>query len=187
MINRSSLPMLFLFLFLLFGGLAVSAQPGTKPEPIRVVPVELTESDSGYYSVPVMHFNAIPEPGPGEDGFEMPLAIVEVCPVYPGCEVHSEDQLIRSCFYESVLNHVKENTVLPDLHLEAPVEVRIFIVLHVQPDGRIEVQYVRSKEFPELEHSVREACAGLPLVQPGVQRGFPVKVVFTLPLMLNLE
>lgn len=105
---------------------------------------------------------------------------VESVPVFPGCEGVPEEKRI-ACFNEKIMKHVSKNLHYPEEALSLGIEGQVHLMFVIDENGRIsEVEKRGTHHFFEKE-AVR-VIKSLPTIQPGMQRGKPVKVRFAMPV-----
>lgn len=151
------LPALFLLIFSNFG----MAQTVEKPRENTVIVEETVQM--------------VEEPD-----FEVPIAVVEVPPIYPGCEGSREESM--KCLFEKMSEKFKKAFVFPS-SLEKK-EQRIFVSFNVSNEGVVKIVSMRS-QHKEIDEKVRKIFSDLPKLLPGTHRNKPVVVTFTLPFTLN--
>lgn len=117
---------------------------------------------------------------------DVPFAIIEDVPVYPGCK-GNKDQL-RACLQEQITKHVNKNfnsELASDLGLPPGVK-RIFVMFKIDKDGSITDVQARAPHVRLQEEAVR-VVKKLPKMTPGKQRGRPVGVKYSLPIAFKVE
>ncbi|MCF1420334.1 energy transducer TonB [Mangrovimonas futianensis] len=115
-----------------------------------------------------------------EEEIDVPFAIVESVPIFPGCEGKSNQDL-RACFQSGVLGHVKKNFKYPEVALQLGMHGRVMVSFTVDRDGHVSAIKTRGPD-KILEEEARRIISLLPAMEPGKQRGKPVKVTFGLPI-----
>ena len=117
---------------------------------------------------------------------EVPFAVIENVPEYPGCERGSNSQK-RKCMSEKIAKFVqrKFNTDLAgDLGLSG--RQRISVMFKIDKSGR--VTGVRSRApHPSLEKEAERVIKMLPRMKPGRQRGKAVIVPYSLPITFQVQ
>ncbi len=117
---------------------------------------------------------------------DVPFAIIENVPVYPGCKGTNEQK--KKCMVEKITKHVnrKYNTGLAgDLGL-SPGKKRVYVQFKISKTG--EIVDVRARgPHARLEKEAIRVVEMLPKMEPGKQRGRPVGVKYTLPITLLVE
>lgn len=84
-------------------------------------------------------------------------------------------------------NYVQKNLKYPDVAAENGIQGRVYINFVVEPDGRVtNVKVVRGVD-PSLDKEAVRVVAASPRWKPGKQRGKPVRVQFTIPIIFVLQ
>ena len=117
---------------------------------------------------------------------EVPFAVIENVPEYPGCERGSNADK-RKCMSDKIAKFVqrKFNTDLAgDLGLSG--RQRISVIFKIDKNGN--VTGVRSRApHPRLEKEAARVINMLPKMKPGRQRGKPVIVHYSLPITFQVQ
>jgi protein TonB len=117
---------------------------------------------------------------------EVPFAVIENVPEYPGCERGSNADK-RKCMSDKIAKFVqrKFNTDLAgDLGLSG--RQRINVIFKIDKNGN--VTGVRSRApHPRLEKEAARVINMLPKMKPGRQRGKPVIVPYSLPITFQVQ
>lgn len=117
---------------------------------------------------------------------EVPFAVIENVPEYPGCESGSNADK-RKCMSDKIAKFVqrKFNTDLAgDLGLSG--KQRINVIFKIDKNGN--VTGVRSRApHPRLEKEAARVINMLPKMKPGRQRGKPVIVPYSLPITFQVQ
>ena len=117
---------------------------------------------------------------------DVPFAIIEDVPVYPGCKGSKEK--LRACLQENITKHVnrKFNSELAsDLGLSPGVK-RIFVMFKIDKNGNITNVQARAPHVKLQQEAIRVVKL-LPKMTPGKQRGRPVGVKYSLPIAFKVE
>ena len=118
---------------------------------------------------------------------DVPFSVIEDAPIFPGCEKYKSKAERKKCMSEKVQKHVnkKFNTELAsDLDLEGVQ--KIFVVFKIDRTGNI--TDVRSRApHPRLAKEAEKVIRSLPKMKPGKQRGKPVGVNYTLPIVFKVQ
>lgn len=121
-----------------------------------------------------------------EEDIEVPFAVIENVPVFPGCEKGSNAKK-KACMSEKIQKFVqrKFNTDLAsDLGLSG--RQRINVIFKIDKTGNI--TGVRSRApHPGLEKEAARVINLLPKMKPGRQRGKPVTVPYSLPIVFQVQ
>ncbi len=122
---------------------------------------------------------------------EVPLAeiisIIENVPVYPGCAEKESMRETKKCMSQKIALLYKDNfnTVLHEESYLEPGRKRIFVTFKVDKEGLVtDIQSKGPDEYIEAEAT--RVAKLIPQMKPGYQRGKPVIVPFSLPLLINM-
>ncbi|SNR56287.1 energy transducer TonB [Lutibacter flavus] len=117
---------------------------------------------------------------------DVPFAIIEDVPVYPGCKGSKAE--LRACLQEKITKHVNRKfnaDLASDLGL-APGVKRIFVMFKIDKRGNIVDVMARAPHKRLQEEAIRVVNL-LPKMTPGRQRGTPVGVKYSLPIAFKVE
>jgi len=117
---------------------------------------------------------------------DVPFAIIEDVPVYPGCKGNKSE--LRACLQEQITKHVNRKfnaDLASDLGLSPGVK-RIFVVFKIDKTGNITDVMARAPHKRLQEEAIR-VVNSLPKMTPGKQRGRPVGVKYSLPIAFKVE
>lgn len=117
---------------------------------------------------------------------EIPFILIENAPIFPGCENERTEKEKRACFQEQMLKHIRKNFRYPEVARELGLEGRVNIIFTVQKDGSIGDVRLRGPH-ESLEKEAARIISKLPKLQPGKQRGTPVKVPYSIPITFRLN
>lgn len=165
--------------------------PPAAPEVIEVVEdeeeveetvIESTEADQETEIVEVEEV----EVEEVEEEMEVPFAVIENVPVFPGCEKGNNDAK-KKCMSEKITKFVQKkfNTDLAgDLGLSG--RQRINVIFKIDKTGNI--TGIRSRApHPALEKEAARVIKMLPKMKPGKQRGKAVTVPYSLPIIFQVQ
>lgn len=144
------------------------------------------------YSLPIIfQINEKPENEETEliplDDVEVPFAVIENVPVYPGCEDLSSNIEKKTCMSEKITKFVVENfnTKIANQNGLSGRQ-RINVIFKIDTEGNI--KGVRSRApHPALEAEAMRVISSLPKMKPGIQKGKPVTVPYSLPIIFEIE
>jgi protein TonB len=112
--------------------------------------------------------------------------LIENAPVFPGCEVISDEEEKKDCFQEMMQKHIQRHFRYPESAQEMGLQGRVNIIFTIQKDGSIgDVKLRGPHEI--LEKEAARIISKLPKMTPGKQRGTPVKVPFSIPITFKLQ
>ncbi|HJN53637.1 MAG TPA: energy transducer TonB [Flavobacteriaceae bacterium] len=117
---------------------------------------------------------------------EVPFAIIENVPVFPGCDKGNNDQK-RQCMSDKIAKFVQKkfNTELAgDLGLTG--RQRISVIFKIDRTGNVTGVRARAPH-PRLEKEAQRVINLLPKMRPGRQRGKAVIVPYSLPIIFQVQ
>lgn len=169
--------------------------PSSAPELIEVVEdveeieetvLETTETDE-FEKIEVAEIIEVEQE---EEEFieDVPFAIIEDIPIYPGCEKEKSKEAKKNCFNKAVQKHVAkyfDGSIAADLGLTRG-KIKIYVQFKITNTGSIEILGARAPHT-QLEKEAKRVVSLLPKITPGKQRGRPVNVTYMLPISFNIE
>ena len=128
----------------------------------------------------------------GEPNFEdeaIPFQVVEQIPLFEECKsVELENQ--RECFQEQMKKHIETQLRYPEHAKQFNAQDRVITLFEINKFGYVTNIKVRSRlndEFRILFESEAKRIIGtLPQFSPGLQRGKPVVVAYSIPINFKL-
>lgn len=117
---------------------------------------------------------------------DVPFNVVEVVPTFPGCEAE-DNETRKKCTTEAISKFIsrKFNTDVA-LGLGLTGRQRILSVFKIDQEGN--VIFIQSRaSHPRLSEEADRVIASLPKMKPGMQRGKPVVVPYSLPIIFEIE
>ncbi|MFD2822214.1 energy transducer TonB [Lacinutrix iliipiscaria] len=168
--------------------------PPAAPEVIEVVEdeeeveetvIESTETSQEEEIVEVEEVEEIEEV---EEDIEVPFAIIENVPVFPGCESKKNNNERKKCMSEKISKFVNKkfnSELAQDLGLRSGKH-RISIQFKVDKSGNV-VGVAARAPHPRLEKEAVRVVSQLPKMKPGMQRGKPVTVPYGFPISLQVQ
>jgi len=148
--------------------------------------LESTETDQ-FESVEVFDIVEVEEE---EEEFieDVPFAIIEDVPVYPGCEKRKGKKAKKDCLNKAIQKHVAKNfdgNLAADLGLPQG-KIKIYVQFKITKSGDIEIIAARAPH-KQLEKEAKRVVSELPKMIPGKQRGRPVNVTYMLPITFEIK
>lgn len=155
---------------------------------IEVKKIETTEVDENKAVVVNNASQYGDEGGTAEEiDEEVPFAVIEDIPVFPGCETVAKNKRLE-CFQEQMAKHIKKNQQYPERAMEDGVQGRVSVLFVIDKDGSITNVQVRGPKGGELlEKEAKRVIEKLPKFKPGMQRGKAVKVKYSQPITFKLQ
>jgi len=122
-----------------------------------------------------------------EEPIEVPFAVIENVPVFPGCENEKTNEARKKCMSEKIQKIVtrKFNTDLAG-ELGLSGRQRIFVTFKVDKNGNVTNVQARAPH-PRLAQEAKRVVGLIPKMQPGKQRGKAVIVPYSLPIMFQVQ
>ena len=120
-----------------------------------------------------------------EIDMDVPFAIIEDVPLFPGCERVPKSER-RSCFQTQIQKHIAKNFRYPEIAQEMGIQGRVFVQFTIGKDGSISGIRTRGPD-KNLEKEANRIISKLPRMTPGKQRGRPVRVPFSIPITFKLQ
>lgn len=167
------------------------APPPPTPEKIEVVEddkeveetvIETTETDE----TEAVEVEEIEEVEEEEEVIEeVPFAIIEEVPVFPGCTGTKQQK--KDCLNKKIRKHVGrhfDSDLAGELGLSG--RQRIIVAFKIDKNGNISGLQTRAPH-PRLKKEAERVVKKLPKMKPGKQRGKAVGVKYTLPIMFKVE
>ncbi|WMI69401.1 energy transducer TonB [Mangrovimonas sp. YM274] len=122
-----------------------------------------------------------------EEDIEVPFAVIENVPVFPGCENEKGNNAKKACMSEKISKFVnkKFNTDLAS-ELGLSGRQRINVIFKIDKNGEITNIMARAPH-PGLEKEAKRVIGLLPKMKPGMQRGKAVTVPYSLPILFQVQ
>ncbi len=166
--------------------------PPPAPEVIEVVEdeeeveetiIESTEADQTEEIAEIEEIEEAEE----EEIADVPFAVIENVPIYPGCENAGNNAAKKQCMSEKVQKFVQkkfDTELANDLGLEG--RQRISVQFKIDRQGNV-VDVRARAPHPRLEQEAIRVVKSLPKMVPGKQRGKAVGVLYALPILFQVE
>ena len=119
------------------------------------------------------------------DDIDVPFAVIEDVPIFPGCESVAKSQR-RACFQEQMNKHIRRNFRYPEIAQEMGIQGRVYVNFIIAKDGSITNIGMRGPD-KNLENEAQRIISRLPKMTPGKQRGRAVRVPFSIPITFRLQ
>ncbi len=120
-----------------------------------------------------------------EEDIDVPFAVIEDVPIFPGCERVAKNER-RSCFQDKMNRHIRKNFRYPEIAQEMGIQGRVYVQFVIAKDGNITSIRMRGPD-KNLEKEAARIIGKLPKMTPGKQRGRPVRVPFSIPITFRLN
>ncbi len=120
-----------------------------------------------------------------EVDIDVPFAVIEDVPIFPGCERVKKAER-RNCFQEKMNKHIRKNFRYPEIAQEMGIQGRVYVNFIISKNGSITNIRMRGPD-KNLEAEAQRIISKLPKMTPGKQRGRPVRVPFSIPITFRLQ
>jgi len=120
-----------------------------------------------------------------EEDVDVPFAVIEDVPIFPGCEGVAKSER-RNCFQEKMNKHIRKNFRYPEIAQEMGIQGRMYVNFIISKDGSITNIRMRGPD-KNLEKEAERIISKLPKMTPGKQRGRAVRVPFSIPIIFRFQ
>lgn len=120
-----------------------------------------------------------------EEDVDVPFAIIEDVPVFPGCEKEPKHKL-KECFNKKMNEFIVKNQRYPEAAIDAGIQGKVFVNFVIEKDGSIKVSSMRGPD-KILEKEAQRVFDKMPKITPGKQRGKAVRVPYAIPITFKLN
>ncbi len=123
-----------------------------------------------------------------EEITDVPFAVIENVPIYPGCENLKNNNERKKCMSEKIDAFVKRRfnaELANDLGLGGGRQ-RISVQFKIDSKGNV-VEVLARAPHPRLESEAKKVISELPKMTPGKQRGKAVNVMYSLPIIFEVQ
>ena len=122
----------------------------------------------------------------GNGQVTVPFILVESPPVFPGCEKYKGDKdKLKACMSRKIERFIRrhfDRSIGEDIGATGIVKVSAQFV--VDENGNV-VDIETRSSYKELQNEAVRVLKQLPKMQPGQQRGKPVRVQYNLPIIFR--
>ncbi|SDR73265.1 TonB protein C-terminal [Gillisia sp. Hel1_33_143] len=119
------------------------------------------------------------------DGSDVPFAIIDQVPLFPGCEDLSSNEEQKKCMSQKIQDHVMKN-FNAEVGKGLTGVNRVIVQFKINKEGRIENVKARAAS-PELEEEGIRVINSIPQMIPGEQSGKAVGVMYSLPIVFQAK
>ena len=118
---------------------------------------------------------------------DVPFVLVEEIPVYPGCENVKDKTAQKDCMSQKITEFVtREFNVSLGRELGLTGVQKIYVLFKIDEQGKIIDVHARAPH-PALEQEASRVVQLLPAMTPGKQRGRPVRVAYSMPIIFEIR
>ena len=117
---------------------------------------------------------------------DVPYAIIEEVPVFPGCEGTKEEK--KDCLSKKLQAHILKNFkpgLAKTMNMSKGIK-KMRVLFRINEEGKVTDMNVRAPH-PELKKEALRVLKTIPQMQPGKQRGKAVGMYYQLPISFHVE
>ncbi|WP_296382576.1 energy transducer TonB [Winogradskyella sp.] len=119
-----------------------------------------------------------------EDDIEVPFAVIEQVPIFPGCTGNKAQ--LKACFQEKMQKHLQKHFNYPQTAAELNIQGRVFVFFLIDKNGK--ATRIKSRGPDKLlETEAERIISLLPKMKPGKQRNKAVSVPYSIPINFKLQ
>lgn len=146
--------------------------------------VDSTEGDETLEILDVDDIVEADDPDPIVE--DVDFILIEDAPIFPGCKGNKDE--LKACFNKKMQKHFikKFDADLPNELGLSPGKKRMIMLFKIDKTGKIIDIRVKAPH-PKLQKEAERIIQLLPKMKPGMQRGRPVGVKYTLPMRIDVE
>ena len=119
------------------------------------------------------------------EGEEIPFALIEQVPLFPGCEQLSTNEEQKKCMSSKIQEHIMKN-FNSEVGKGLTGVNRVIVQFKIDKEGKIADVKARAAS-PELEKEGIRVVESLPQMTPGKQNGRDVNVMYSLPIVFQAK
>ncbi len=166
--------------------------PPPAPEIIEVVQdeeeVEEDEIESTETNLEeIVEVEEVVEAPVEEEVADVPFAVIEDVPIFPGCENLNNNEERKQCMSKKISQFVNREFDT-DLGAELGLSGVNRVIVQFKIDEKGNITNVMSRApHPRLEREAARVINKLPKMQPGKQRGKAVGVMYSLPIVFQVQ
>ncbi|MCM8568797.1 energy transducer TonB [Gramella jeungdoensis] len=166
--------------------------PPPAPEVIEVVEDEEEVEEDEIQSTEtnldeIVEVEEVVEAPVEEEVEDVPFAVIEDVPIFPGCENKRNNEERKKCMSEKISSYVNKEFDT-DLGAELGLSGINRVIVQFRIDEKGNIGQVRARApHPRLEQEAARVINSLPKMKPGKQRGKPVGVMYSLPIAFKVQ
>ncbi|MDX1543504.1 MAG: energy transducer TonB [Christiangramia sp.] len=166
--------------------------PPPAPEVIEVVEDEEEVEEDEIQSTEtnldeIVEVEEVVEAPVEEEVEDVPFAVIEDVPIFPGCESKRNNEERKKCMSEKISSYVNKEFDT-DLGAELGLTGINRVIVQFRIDEKGNIGQVRARApHPRLEQEAARVINSLPKMKPGKQRGKPVGVMYSLPIAFKVQ
>ncbi len=118
---------------------------------------------------------------------DVPFGVIEEVPLYPGCENLASNEEQKKCMSNKISDFVGANF---DTNIGKALNLtgvnRVIVQFKIDENGNV-VDVKSSAPHPKLEEEAKRVINALPKMTPGEQNGKAVGVIYSLPIVFQVN
>lgn len=118
---------------------------------------------------------------------DVPFGVIEDVPIFKGCEELASNEERKDCMSKKINQFVNKNFNTKEMQKYAEPGInRVIVQFKIDENGNI--QKIKSRAAnPKLEAEAKRVIAALPQMKPGKQQGKAVNVMYSLPIVFQVN
>ncbi len=152
-------------------------------EEVEETVIESTETDQSEEIIEIEEIEEVDE----EPLADVPFSVIENVPIYPGCEGEKGNNAKKKCMSDKIAKFVNrkfDSEIANELGLSG--RQRIAVQFKIDRNGNVVNVRARAPDDRLMEEAVR-VVKMLPKMTPGMQRGKAVGVLYSLPILFQVQ
>ena len=121
----------------------------------------------------------------GFPGSDVPFALIDQVPLYPGCENLASNEEQKKCMSSKIQEHIMKN-FNSEVGKGLTGVNRVIVQFKIDKEGKIADVKARAAS-PELEKEGIRVVESLPQMTPGQQNGQNANVMYSLPIVFKAQ
>ncbi len=118
---------------------------------------------------------------------ELPFSQIDQAPIFPGCDENLSNEELKKCFSESIAKHINTHfniDIAKSLNLTG--KQRIYAMFKIDNEGNVtDISSRASHQL--LQEETKRTIRLLPKMKPGEANEQPVNVLYSLPIIFQIN
>ncbi|WP_298532731.1 energy transducer TonB [uncultured Algibacter sp.] len=151
-------------------------------------PIKKRTSEPTFDDTPPLHPDVLPDLPSVTDEADVPIHIVEIVPVYPGCEKSKDNKARKKCMSEKISKLIQRKFEGGDIADTYGLigRQKIDVQFKINKAGHVTDIITRSPH-PKLDEEAVRVINFIPQMTPGRQRDKNVGVIYNLPIIFQVQ
>ena len=117
---------------------------------------------------------------------------VEEYPSFASCDSAEGQQAVYECFKTELAVNFQRQLSAKTIIVESELNDTIWLYLSISDLGDLKIEQTEipdtiAKQIPQLERWLKDSLDSLPKIYPAYKRGIPVKTMFKMPVVIQVE